>query len=122
MHINPKIAGLATILCSLAAPSFASTALSERIEFSGFGRLIGGYLDEKSVEYDGYSDNLSFSQQSLFALQTDVTVTEKLSLSAQLLAHSSEKRESGIEWLYLSYEPTQNWRFKLGKLRTPFFR
>jgi len=122
MLINPKIAGLATVLCSLAAPSFASTALSERIEFSGFGRLIGGYLDEKSVEYDGYSDNLSLSQQSLFALQTDVTVTEKLSLSAQLLAHSSEKRESGIEWLYLSYEPTQNWRFKLGKLRTPFFR
>jgi hypothetical protein len=122
MLLNPKIFGLATILCSLASPSFASTDISERIEFSGFGRLIGGYLDEKSADYEGYSDNLSFSQQSLFALQTDVTVTDTLSLSAQLLAHSSDKRESGIEWLYLSYEPSQNWRFKLGKLRTPFFR
>lgn len=122
MLVNPKIFGVAAILCSFAAPSFASSDISERIEFSGFGRLIGGYLDEKTADYEGYSDNLSLSQQSLFALQTDVTITDSLNLSAQLLAHSSDKRESGIEWLYLSYEPSQNWRFKLGKLRTPFFR
>jgi hypothetical protein len=122
MLSHSKIIGIAALLSVLAPHSFASSDLSDRVEFSGFGRLIGGYLDENSANYDGYSDDLSFSQQSLFALQTDVTITETLSMSAQLLAHSSEKRESGIEWLYLSYEPSQNWRFKLGKLRTPFFR
>lgn len=119
---NSKAIGLVTLLSVVAPSSLALSDISERVEFSGFGRLIGGYLDEKSADFDGYSNNLSFSQQSLFALQTDVTITDTLSLSAQLLAHSSEERESGIEWLYLSYEPSQNWRFKLGKLRTPFFR
>lgn len=106
----------------MAAPSWAATDLSDRIEFSGFGRIVGGYLDESGAEYEGYSNSPSFSEQSLFALQSDVTITDDLNFSVQLLAHSSDERESGIEWMYLSYEPNQNWRFKLGKLRTPFFR
>jgi len=109
-------------MCALGSPSFASTDISERIEFSGFGRLVAGYLDESSADYEGYSDEVSFSEQSLFALQTDITITETIGISAQLLAHSGDERESGIEWLYLSYEPSQNWRLKAGKLRTPFFR
>jgi len=104
------------------APAFASDSLSERIEFSGFARVIGGYLDDDRASYDAYSSSLDFSQQSLFALQSEFTFTDKLSVSGQLLAHSSDERESGLEWLYINYEPTQNWRFKLGKIRTPFFR
>jgi hypothetical protein len=110
-------------LFSLAViPSWVQADISDRVEISGFGRVMAGYLDEKSAEFEGYSNHLSFSQQSLLALQADATITDSLSLSGQLLAHTADDRDSGLEWLYLNYEPNQNWRFKAGKLRTPFFR
>jgi len=111
-------------LCFGLFPSLVSAEsdFSDRFVFSGFGRIAAGYLDESAAKYEGYSDKVSLSEQSLIALQTDFTINSKLSLSGQLLGHTSASRDSGIEWLYLNYEPSNNWRFKLGKLRTPFFK
>ncbi len=113
------------LVCALIAPhstAFGDDDFSDRFEFSGFARVVGGLLDEKSAEYEGYSNSLSFSEQSLLALQADVRITDTLSFSTQLLGHTSEERESGIEWMYLVYQPKNDLQFKLGKLRTPFFR
>lgn len=122
MIISARALIIVSIIALVSMPSWAETDLADRVEFSGFGRIVAGYLDESSASYEGYSNEVDFSQQSLFALQTDIRITDNLSLSAQLLAHSNIDRESGIEWLYLSYQPNQNWNFKAGKLRTPFFR
>jgi hypothetical protein len=93
----------------------------DNIEFSGFGRVVAGYLDESNVSFGGYEDTISFDQQSLFGLQADVQLTETLSLTTQLLAHSGDNRDSGIEWLYLTYTPTLNTQIRLGKQRTQFY-
>ncbi len=95
---------------------------SEFAEFSAFGRIVGGYLDTEEARYEGYDDEVSFSQQSLIAVQGDFSISDTLTVSAQLLAHSGDERQSGAEWLYLSYKPNVSWRFKAGKMRTPFFR
>ena len=95
--------------------------LSERIRFSGFARLVGGYLDVEDIHYQGYNDTISFGQHSLLALQTDIELTETLSFTTQLLAHTSATRDSGVEWAYLSWRPSRSWRFKAGKLRTPLY-
>ena len=95
--------------------------LSDRVHFSGFARLVGGYLDVENVHNQGYNDSLSFGQHSLLALQTDVELTETLSFTTQLLAHASATRDSGVEWAYLSWRPSSNWNFKAGKMRTPFY-
>jgi hypothetical protein len=113
---------LASLLTLIALPSKAESEFQERFDFSGFGRIVGGYLDDDGASYEGYTNKVSFSTQSLFALQTDVKITDKIRLSAQLLGHTNDDRESGLEWLYFSYEPNRNWLFKAGKLRTPFFR
>ena len=93
--------------------------LADRVRFSGFARLVGGYLDVEDVHYQGYNDAISFGQHSLFALQTDVALTETLSFTTQLLTHASASRKSGVEWAYLSWRPSKRWRFKAGKLHTP---
>ena len=95
--------------------------LSDRVRFSGFARLVGGYLDVEDVHYQGYNDAISFGQHSLFALQTDVELTETFSFTTQLLAHTSAARDSGLEWAYLTWRPSDSWRFKAGKLRTPLY-
>ena len=95
--------------------------LSDRVRFSGFARLVGGYLDDGDANYQGYDDSVSFGQHSLLALQTDVELTETLSFTTQLLAHTSAGRDSGVEWAYLTWRPSRSWRFKAGKLRTPLY-
>ena len=122
MTARAQCFALSTLMLAIANPTTALADISERFEFSGFGRIVGGYLDTSTAQYEGYSNSTSFSQQSLLALKGDFTISETLTVSGQLLAHSSSDRDSGIEWMYLNYEPTQNWRFKIGKLRTPFFR
>ena len=94
--------------------------LAERIRFSGFARLVGGYLDDGDAIYQGYDNSVSFGQHSLLALQTDVELAETLSFTTQFLAHASAGRDSGVEWAYLTWRPSKSWRFKAGKLRTPF--
>lgn len=90
-------------------------------KLSGFGRIIGGYLDTGDAAYLDYTDEVKFDSQSLAALQADWQATDKLSITTQLLAHSNSDRESGIEWLYLTYQANDNWQFRAGKQRTPFF-
>ena len=73
--------------------------LSDRVHFSGFARLVGGYLDVEDVHYQGYNDTISFGQHSLFALQTDVELTETLSFPS--CCAQSQHPERPVE----RYEP-----------------
>lgn len=78
-----------------------------------------GTLSGSNDSYFGYDNSLSIDNDSLFALQTTYTWNDKWSATIQVLAHTSDTRESGIEWAYLTYQPDKNWQFKLGRLRTP---
>ncbi len=111
--LNNALSLLALFWCSV---SFAD---NNDIEFSGFARAVGGYLDTSSAEYEGYDDSVSFSEKSLLGLQADYTLNQYFSASAQVLLHSDENRESGIEWLYITYAPNDALQFNVGRLRTP---
>lgn len=106
------------VVCCSANVSYAN----EKLELSGFGRLVAGYLDDNKVTFEGYTNELTFSEQSLLAIQADYHVTDTVTVTTQLLAHNSAERDSGIEWFYLSYQPNANWLFKAGKMRTPFYQ
>ena len=43
--------------------SSASQANELPIEISGFGKVVGGYLDDPDLAYQGYEDELSFDSQ-----------------------------------------------------------
>ena len=95
--------------------------LAERVHFSGFARVVGGALDAEDASYQGYENSISLRQHSLFALQTDVELTETVSFTTQLMAHASEQKDTGLEWAYLTWRPSNRWNFKAGRLRTPFY-
>jgi hypothetical protein len=100
------------------------SAFSNELEFSGYARVIGGYLDEKNVEFKGFEDSIKFSPSSLIGLQGEYQFDDKWSATAQFLLRSNNTTasdNSGLEWLYLTYTPTDNIQIKHGKLRTPFF-
>ncbi|MDP2562823.1 hypothetical protein [Psychrobium sp. 1_MG-2023] len=95
--------------------------LSNDFTISGFGRVVGGQLFKNDYQYNGYTNEFDFGQESLFSVQIDGKITDKISATGQLLLHASDSRRSGVEWAYLSYHHNDNLHFKLGKLRTPFF-
>lgn len=113
-------AALAT-LSMLLALGISNAEEQKRVEFSGFARAVVGYLDDDNLSFLGYENNYSFGEQSLFAVRADATLTDKISVVVQAIAHTASNRDSGIQWLYLDYRPTKDWSFKLGRQRIPFF-
>ena len=120
-HLSPVVCLLSTLFMVVPAASQADVEMASGFKISGFGRVIGGYLDTGNVAYLDYTDEIKFDSQSLAALQIDWQATDKLSVTSQLLAHSNSDRESGVEWLYLTYQLNDNWQIRAGKQRTPFF-
>ena len=118
-----KIPGVAIVVSALLLSTEGSYAeeLTDNLEISGFARVIGGYLSHSSRSFDGYTNEVSLSEQSLFAVQPSYSFNDQLSISSQFVAHTSDDRDSGLEWAYLSYQPNSAWHLRAGKLRTPFF-
>lgn len=100
---------------------FANAQAEDNLQFSGFARVVMGYLDDSNAEYAGYDDSISLGEQSLLGLQADYQFNETLSITGQLVGHTNERRESGLEWLYVTYKPSNAFQVKLGKQRLPFF-
>ncbi len=94
------------------------------IKYSGFLNLTGGAVIESSDKYlshAGYNKDFHFDQHSLMGLQAEFKSSDKLKFVTQLIGKANSEDNSGIEWLYLNYNPQANLSFKLGQLRTPFF-
>lgn len=109
-------------LCIFAGLISASLkAETNSIDFSGFSRVVAGILDDKNATYKEYDDSVSFAPQSLLGIQVEGHITANWSVTTQLLAHTSNEKESSLNWLYTTYQATDALQFKFGKLRTPFF-
>lgn len=111
----------ATLAMTIFSHVAVAGEVSDNLDISGFARGVAGYLDHSGRSFEGYTDELSIVEQSLIAIQPTYTFNDKFSLTSQLIAHVGDDRDSGIEWLYLSYQPNSAWHLRAGKLRMPFF-
>jgi len=102
----------------------ASTLVAKdnNIEVSGFARIVAGIASNDLVVLNDYDGHIHTEEESLVAVQVDGQLTDKISATGQLLYHSADYRDSGVEWAYLTYQHNHKLTFKLGKLRTPFFK
>lgn len=105
----------------VCCPLYANQNTQPNLEFSGFGRLVAGILDDNNASYEGYEDRLSVSEHSLLGVQLDARLSLHWSVTGQAIAHASSREDSGLEWLYVTYQPNNALRIKTGKLRTPFY-
>ena len=118
--IHNQASRLLLLTSLMVTPVFATAVeISDQLDVSGFARIIGGYLDSDADSLNGYEDELTFREQSLVAIQPSYTFSDQLSVTGQFLAHSNPERESGTEWLYVSYQPNSHWQFRAGKMRIP---
>ncbi|MEW5681060.1 MAG: porin [Pseudomonadota bacterium] len=105
-----------TLAALLAAPAHADLTIN------GFASIKAGMtLDSDSTLY-GYTDELDFKNESLFAVQVMSDLGEKLSVTAQLMGRGREDFNAEFEWAFLSYQLTDNMQINAGRLRTPFYK
>ena len=114
-HILNASAGLALLI------STGACSIEPEFDISGFGQVVGGYLNTDKATYQGYDDSFSIDQQSILGLQADVQFNKYISASGQAVAYASDTKTSGLEWLFVNITPSQRWQVRLGRHKTPFF-
>lgn len=102
------------------------------VEFSGFGSVVAGVRDHDIVEddnfsvldapYAGYSnDKFSLEPDSLVGLQARADINDKASVTIQLLAEGANDWETNVDMAYLTYQVTDQFAWRAGRMRAPFF-
>ncbi|ASG64664.1 hypothetical protein CEW91_00155 [Idiomarina piscisalsi] len=113
-----------SLLASISASALvmSSSALAQdQIEWSGFGSIAAGMTTGSDDQLFGYDNDLDFNPGSLFALQAKANLSDKLSVTTQIMSRGSEDFDLGVEWAYLQYQLTDSASVNVGKLRLPFY-
>ena len=108
------------ILVCFLLPSVTAQEISTP-HVSGFGRVIAGIAQYDDINTLNYTKNLSLKPNSLIAIQADWSLSQDWSATSQIVGYLDDEKSSGIEWLYLTYQPSDSMKVKIGRLRTPFF-
>ena len=113
------------LIGALAMPLGAS-AFDMRL--NGFMSIAGGMTlgDDQTIDIDpvnlaAYDNDLTFSADSLVALQAIAEVNDSMTATAQMVGRGGEDFNTQFEWAYLTYEATDSLDFKGGRLRMPLF-
>jgi hypothetical protein len=113
-----KKLSVAVAVCAVLASSYASA----EVRINGFASIVGGKsLDSDSTLY-GYDDDITFKNESKFALQLSADLQEKLTATAQIIARGEDDFDATFEWAYVTYEYSDELQFSAGKMRVPFYK
>lgn len=112
----------------LAACWLGSVCAQARVgwDVSGFASLGAGVLSRGGTSYMDYDDEWSFDSDSMLAIQGIVTPTERMAVTAQVVARgfsfdNDDAYQPEMEWFFVSYELAPEIRVRGGRLRTPHY-
>jgi hypothetical protein len=71
---------LASIICTLLTANTATAQEDSRVEFSGFARVVAGYLNDSDASYNGYDNSPDILNESLLGLRADIHATDSLTI------------------------------------------
>lgn len=100
-----------------------TSAAAADLALSGFATL--GYArSDQDFRYLRYIDDRgTFRADSLLGAQAEARLTSQWGATVQAVASAPRRRDEGYEaeirWAFLSYRPSNDWLFRLGRLRPP---
>jgi hypothetical protein len=114
-------------LIVLSVITLASLSAQAEVRINGFANLIGGVITSEDASYVvngglGYDDKISFSEESLFAIQVSGDINDKMTATAQLVARGENDYKAEFEWAYITYKATDKVSISAGRLRLPLFK
>lgn len=119
--MNKTVFAMTAVALAISAPTQAE------VRINGFANLVGGIatgfdpVDPTSTVY-GYDDTISFSSESLFAIQISGDINDRMTATGQLVSRGADDYDVDFEWAYLTFEATDNLSISAGRLRLPLFR
>jgi hypothetical protein len=114
--MRKKLLGLTIASALLATAAHADTTIN------GFASIKAGMTTSSDETLYGYGDNLDFKNGSLFAVQIKSDLGDKLSATGQILGRGSDDFDAQFEWLYLSYQLSDDLTLNAGRIGVPFFK
>lgn len=107
-----------------AALSLGATAAHAEVRVSGFGQIVAGTTtgSDQLFPERNYDDSIDFREESLFAVQVDAELNERVSATAQVLARGSEDFNAELAWAYANIKLTDSLSAKVGRQRLPLYR
>ena len=105
----------------IALSVLASFGSSAEIRINGFANFNAGITTNDSETIYGYDGDVSFNNDSLFALQVSGDINDKMTATAQVLARGDNDYDAELEWAYVAYEGDNNFTYTLGRFRMPLF-
>ena len=109
-------------LIALAIAGVLSAPVSAEVKINGFASVKAGMTLGSDDSLYGYTDDIDFKNESLFAVQMMSDLGDKLSVTAQLLGRGRDDFDAEFAWAFISYDLTDNMRLSAGRLRTPFYK
>ena len=88
------------IAIALCAALTTTTTFAE-VRINGFASIVGGKTMDDDTTLYGYDNDLSFKNESVFALQLSADLQDKLSATAQIVARGETDFNTEFEWAYL---------------------
>lgn len=116
---NKKILSLA--VTAILASSFSVSANSN-LDISGFASFKASSTLGSDEKVYSFTDELNFKDESLFAIQVKSELSDKISVTAQLLSRGEEDYDVNFEWAYLTYKLSDKTTVNVGRLRAPFYK
>lgn len=112
-------------LLATAALSGADMSFANEMRLSGFGSVRAGKIissaDNPNFNQLYDDDGLSFADESLFALQVDYALSERLSATVQWVAKGAEQFDPVTHWAFIKYQWQPDWHVKVGRMSNPLF-
>lgn len=103
------------LLCAICV----APASYAELNFNGFLSAVGGQaLDEPTRQYE---KDMTFSQETLFGLQARADLSEKLSVTGQIVSRGEDDYKTELAWGYMAYQATESITARMGRFRTPFY-
>lgn len=110
-----------TLATCVFAGLFASTVQAE-VTLNGFASIKAGSTLGGDDALYGYTKDIDFKNESLFALQAQADLGDKLSVTAQLMAKGVNDFDAEFAWAFVSYQLNDETRINAGRVRVPFYK
>lgn len=107
------------------------SSFAAEFELKTFGTIGAVYNDSPYIyrkdifQKEGSSSrDIAFETDSLIGVQTTLLIDEHLSVPVQAIVYNDYKGEvkPKIDWGYLKYDSGENITFKIGRIRTPYYK
>lgn len=123
---------LACVLCGCCALAQAAD-----ITVKGFGSIVAGAIAEGEgyiADYpnvaiygkhgsmeNGPTDSSAFAQETRLGLQGSTMLDEQVQLTLQMMSRGANGYTPDVEWLYVTYYPSNDLDVQAGKMRMPVY-